>query len=390
MDMVPENMILVQSAAKGMTVGEMTGLLSQNALSAQNTLPSPKARLAICGLGLVGQRHAAAMAQSLDAQLIGVVDPSDAGRSAAQSLGLSCYNSLSEMLEEETPDGVVISTPTPLHVEQGETCIEHGIPVLIEKPLAASIEEARHLVQRAKEKDIAILVGHHRRHNPIIKKAKALISEGRLGQIRALQSTCWFYKPDDYFEVAEWRKLKGAGPISVNLVHDVDLMRHFCGEVLRVQAQSVPSSRGFENEELASAILTFDTGAIATVSVSDSVVSPWSWEMTSKEYHIYPHTHESCYMIAGTKGALSIPDLRLWTHPDAKDWWSPISAISMPSETTDPLHNQIRHFVEVIRGKAEPLVSGEEGLKTLEVIDAIQAAASTGETITLDHRSAIG
>jgi len=112
--------------------------------------------------------------------------------------------------------------------------------------------------------------------------------------------------------------------------------------------------------------------------------------MTSKEYHIYPHTHESCYMIAGTKGALSIPDLRLWTHPDAKDWWSPISAISMPSETTDPLHNQIRHFVEVIRGKAEPLVSGEEGLKTLEVIDAIQAAASTGETITLDHRSAIG
>lgn len=62
--MVLENMILAQSAAKGMTVGEMTGLLSQNALSAQNTLPSPKVRLAICGLGLVGQRHAAAMALS--------------------------------------------------------------------------------------------------------------------------------------------------------------------------------------------------------------------------------------------------------------------------------------------------------------------------------------
>ena len=132
-----------------------------------------------------------------------------------------------------------------------------------------------------------------------------------------LCNPCWFYKPDDYFEVAEWRKLKGAGPISVNLVHDV-VDAAFLREVLRVQAQSVPSSRGFENEELASAILTFDTGAIATVSVSDSVVSPWSWEMTSKEYHIYPHTHASCYMIAGTKGALSIPDLRLWTHPDTK------------------------------------------------------------------------
>lgn len=109
------------------------------------------------------------------------------------------------------------------------------------------------------------------------------MSEGRLGQLRALKSTFWFYKPDHYFEAAEWRKHKGAGPISVNLVHDVNLMRHFCGEVVQVQAQSAPSKRDFENEELASAILSFDTGATATVTVSESVVSLWNWEMSSKQ-----------------------------------------------------------------------------------------------------------
>ena len=73
-------------------------------------------------------------------------------------------------------------------------------------------------------------------------QAHELISDGELGELRTVQATCWFYKPDDYFEAAPWRTRVGAGPISVNLVHNIDSLRHLCGEIVHVQAQSVPSA----------------------------------------------------------------------------------------------------------------------------------------------------
>jgi predicted dehydrogenase len=202
--------------------------------------------------------------------------------------------------------------------------------------------------------------------------------------VRAAQATCWFYKPDDYFDVAPWRNAKGAGPISVILVHDVDLMRHFCGEVVTVQAQLASSVRGFDNEDLAAAVLRFESGAICTITVSDSIVSPWSWELTAQENPSYARTDQSCYQIGGTDGSLSLPDMRIWRHSDKKSWWSPISATTMPRGSSDPLVNQITHFCDVIRGKEQPLVSAEEGLKTLQVVEAIQQAAQTQNLVHMD------
>ena len=149
-----------------------------------------------------------------------------------------------------------------------------------------------------------------------------------------------------------------------------------------------PSLRGFENEDLAAAVLRFESGAVCTITVSDSVVSPWSWELTSREYPIYPATNESCYLIGGSEGALSIPDMRLWQHEGGTSWWNPIKATAMPVSSSDPLINQIAHFEDVIRGRANPLVTGEEGLKTLRVIEAIQIAAQTQTTIHLGSQAA--
>ena len=334
-------------------------------------------KLAVVGAGLVGQRHIAAIHQVPGAALAAVVEPGPTEQA------VPVYRTLDEMFDAVAVDGVILSTPTLLHVEGGMACVDRGVPVLIEKPLAASANAAEALVRTAQAKGVPILVGHHRRHNPIIQKTAELIRDGAIGQVRAAQVTCWFYKPDDYFDVAPWRKKTGAGPISVNLVHDVDLMRHFLGEVVTVQAQMAPSLRGFENEDLAAAVLRFASGAVCTITVSDSIVSPWSWELTSREYPIYPATNESCYLIGGSKGALSIPDMRLWQHDGGTSWWKPIKATTMPVSSSDPLINQIAHFEEVIRGRAAPLVTAEEGLRTLRVIEAIQIAAQTQTLIHL-------
>jgi predicted dehydrogenase len=335
--------------------------------------------LAVCGFGLVGKRHVEAARHLSDVSVTGVAELSVDGRAAAERAGLRSFDNLDALLNDTRPDGVIIATPTPLHREHALAAITQACPVLVEKPIAATTAEARDITAAALAAKVPVLVGHHRRYNPLIEKARDLITSGRIGAVRGVQATCWFYKPDAYFDAAPWRKEPGAGPISVNLVHDVDLIRHLCGEVARVSAMAVPARRGYANEDLAAAVLTLVNGAVATISVSDSIVAPWSWEFTSGENPVYPKTAESCYLIGGTHGALSVPDLKVWTHEGGRqDWWSPISAEAAGHETSDPLVNQIRHFRDVIRGMSTPRVSAEEGLRSLEVVEAIGLSVLDG------------
>ncbi|PSL21373.1 Gfo/Idh/MocA family protein [Shimia abyssi] len=345
-------------------------------------------RIAVVGFGLIGKRHAQSLQQTAGVAIAGIVEPDKSNGAAARAMGVPVFATLEELFDKCGPDGVILATPTPLHVEQGLTCIAHGCPVLIEKPIAVSADEARSLTDAAEAATVPLLVGHHRRHNGMVRAAKQAIMDGAIGDIRSVQATCWFYKPDYYFEAAPWRTRKGAGPISVNLVHDIDLLRHFCGEVKHVQAVAAPSRRGFENEDLATAILTFESGLIASISVSDSIVSPWSWELTARENPAYPATNQSCYMLGGSEGAMSLPDLRVWKHQNTQDWWTPIGATSLLAESGDPLMVQVSHFADVIRGEALPLVSGLEGLKSLEVVEAVTRAAASGATVTLCNMSA--
>lgn len=346
-----------------------------------------EARIAVVGFGLVGRRHADVVRRVHDLSLAAIVEPSDDGRALAARMDAPVFSNLSEMLDVVHPDGVILATPTPLHLEHGLHCIAAGCPVLIEKPIAVTSEEARELTHAADVAGVPVLVGHHRRYNGMVRAAKAALVDGAVGDIRAVQATCWFYKPDHYFDVAPWRTQKGAGPISVNLVHDVDLLRHFCGEVTSVQAVAVPSHRGFENEDLATAVLRFQSGAVATISVSDSIVAPWSWELTARENPAYPATAESCYLIGGSAGGMSLPDLRVWRHDAEPDWWTPISSRNLMSRIDDPLAVQVAHFADVIAGKASPLVSGAEGMKSLQVVEAVTEAAETGNCVHISDET---
>lgn len=349
---------------------------------------SPRTRIAVVGYGLVGRRHVDVIIRSPKAELAAIVDTSPANKAAAMDHGVPVYSDLVDMIKAESPDGVILATPTPLHIEQGLACIGAGCPTLIEKPIAVSSNEARLLTEAADKAGVPLLVGHHRRHNGMVQAAKSAIDSGIIGDIRAVQATCWFFKPDYYFEEAPWRTKKGAGPISVNLVHDVDLLRHFCGEVVSVNAVAAPSRRGFENEDLATAVLVFSSGTIATISVSDSIVAPWSWELTARENPAYPATSESCYLIGGSKGGLSLPDLRVWQHEQQPDWWTPISANNLRCKTDDPLVVQMEHFVEVINGLQKPLVTGWEGLKSLEVVEAITRSSQLGREVSISEKRA--
>ena len=169
----------------------------------------------------------------------------------------------------------------------------------------------------------------------------------------------------------------------MNLIHDVDLLRHLCGEIDTVQAMESNAIRGHAVEESAAIILRFRSGALGTITLSDTTVAPWSWEFTSGENAAYTHTPEQSYMIGGTEAALAIPTLQLWRHETRPDWWQPLSHERLAFTAEDPLARQVRNFCAVIAGTASPVVSGREGLATLRVIEAVKQAAQTGQAIPL-------
>ncbi|MFK7890465.1 MAG: Gfo/Idh/MocA family protein [Granulosicoccus sp.] len=341
-----------------------------------------KTRIAVVGVGLIGQRHARAILNCAQASLAAIVDPSETGSQIAHHHGVPYYASLGELLATGDAQGVILATPNQMHVEHALACIRAGIPVLVEKPLAVDAQGALQVVRASSDKEVPVLTGHHRRHNPLVARARQVIDSGDLGDITAIQATTWFYKPDDYFDV-EWRRRTGAGPVYINLIHDVDMLRHLCGEVQHVFAMESSLTRGYEVEDTAVITLQFDNGALGTLTVSDTIVSPWSWELTARENPVYPVTSESCYQIGGTKASLSLPNLALWHHPNKKSWWEPISSTRLKQEFDDPLICQIMQFVAVINGEQAPLVSAWDGYQNQLVIEAVKQSAATGLAVRM-------
>lgn len=320
--------------------------------------------IVIVGAGLIGARHVEQAAQQ--AQLCAIVDPADAARDLAERFKVPHFDTVEDCLDQMRPDGAVIATPNSLHEAHALPFLKAGVPLLIEKPLADTVESADRILAALEQSGTPVLVGHHRRHNPIIQRAKADIDAGRLGTIVAITGQFWLYKPDDYFE-ANWRAQPGAGPLMINLIHDVDLLRYLCGDIVEVQSMRSNATRGFTVEDTAAVLLRFANGALGTFSLSDTAAAPWSWEMSSAENPIYPHTGGACYTIGGTHGALSIPDLKLWSHDDQRGWWCPISSEDRSVPVQDAFALQFTHFLDVIAG-AHPLVSARDGRESLAVV----------------------
>lgn len=330
-------------------------------------------RIAVVGAGLIGLRHITAIKTAVGAELACIIDPAEATQAVAAAQGVPWFADLASMPDGIT-DGVILATPNVLHVAGGLACVARKLPILVEKPIATNVAEARALVEAGEAAGVAILTGHHRRHNPLIMAAKAMIAAGRIGPVVSVHAQFWLCKPDDYFDVA-WRRAPGAGPVFVNLIHDIDLLRHLVGDVVAVQAH-VAHHRGLAVEDTCVATLEFAGGALGTVNISDTIPAPWSWELTSGENPAYPPTDQACYMIGGTKGALELPRLRLWQHEGTRSWWQPITATTQPRGHGDPLVLQIEQFARVIKRAELPLVSGREGLQTLAVVEAIMTSAA--------------
>ena len=334
-------------------------------------------RLAVIGAGLMGSRHAKLIHAHGDCRLVGVCDV-DAGLGAiAEACGVPFYRDVEELLERESPQGAVIATPNAYHADHHEACARRSVHVLIEKPIAGSLDDARRIVQTADETGIPVLVGHHRRHNPLIRKARSIVQGGALGRLVAVSVMWALLKPADYFNV-DWRcRRPDGGPTLINLIHELDSLRFICGEIRQVFAQSSSAARKLAVEDSLTASLSFDNGALGSVVASDTTPGPWSYEASTGENPHYHQVDQNCYHFLGTSGSLAFPQMEVWRYADADraGWQYPLKKCRHQVAHADPLSAQLEHFCDVVRNEESPIVDGREGTRSLEVALAVLDSA---------------
>lgn len=356
-------------------------------------------KIAIIGAGLIGPRHAQSVISNTSTELIAMVDPMPSGEQTASELKTNYYTSVSALLSSpHKPDAAIICTPNHTHVPVAKELLAGNIHVLLEKPVAETLKSGRSLLEFASAPERAhlkLLVGHHRRFNPYVRATKSVLDSGSLGRTIAVNGLWTLYKPEAYFTGnGSWRTSaeRGGGVIPINLVHDIDLMHHFFGPIVRVFAEKILPQREAPHEADEGAALTFRfaSGVVGSFVVCDATPSPHNFEAGTGENPMIPKVTgdgADFYRIFGSEGSLSVPDLTRWSYEGCaeKSWSNPLTVDRIPlPDNAAPFDLQLEHFVDVIRGSAVPSCSGEEGLRALIVCEAVQRAMRTGMPVDIE------
>lgn len=345
-----------------------------------------KIKLAVLGLNH-GYTFAKDIMTLTDVELVAVAGNDALAKERAAALGVPLYKDFKELIDSCDLDGVIITLPNQLHLEAVRSCADRSVDVLVEKPIASTVDEGLEIVRVAREAGIRLLVGHHRRFSSKVARLKELITDEEIGKLIGVNMLFTLAKNHAYFNEL-WRISAAAGgPLLINGVHDIDTIRFVTGlSINRVFAASQNCIRGNEVEDTASVLLETDEGVMINYFVTDGVPAPWSYEFTTGENPKYPHySDENCYHFLGTKGSIAFPSMKMYTYSEAHYGWNhPLNTEQFEVEDNDPMKAELLHFVSVLKGEAAPFVTGEDALETLKVVLAIKQSAQEKRIIEID------
>ncbi len=295
-------------------------------------------RVGVVGAGVMGTNHARVLAGLPDTSLVGVVDPLPAHRSRATDLtNCRTFAGLDELVAEGV-DAVTIAAPTHMHHEIALACINKKIHVLVEKPIASTVEEGREIVAAAEAAGVTLMVGHVERFNPAVAAIKQAISG------------------EDILSIGITRvgpfppRMSNVGVVIDLAVHDIDLIRWFTeSDIVEVQPQL--SSAVAEREDIA--LLQFRTASGVLAHINTNWLTPF----------------KARNVTVATRGKYVMGDL-LTRQVTECFGFKPDGSYSMrhlPVGHDEPLRAELIAFLQAVRSGGTPAVSGDEGVASLEI-----------------------
>jgi predicted dehydrogenase len=300
-----------------------------------------KLRLGVVGVGYLGEFHAQKYASMEDIDLVGLTDKNpERAQEMARKYNTKAYNSHTELLSHV--DGLSLAVPTVSHFEIGHDILDHGIHLLIEKPITLKLMDADRLIEIAKKNNTILQIGHIERFNPAVIKMESMLSKPLFIDSHRL---AFFTNRGTDVDV-----------ILDLMIHDLDIIMHIVdSEIKEINAVGMPAVS--DKIDIANVRIIFSNGTVANLTASR--VSNESLRM------IRIFQPDNCISIDYSKRKISVTQFK----GSEKDSADIPSLVHKEDEflDSDPLADQIRSFVETIKTRAEPKVTGVDGRKALAV-----------------------
>lgn len=340
-----------------------------------------KIRFGVVGCGGMGSGHMRNMQSDDICELVAVCDiDEEAAQSRGEYFGVPWCNDYHELVDREDVDAVLVATPHYVHPQVTIYALEQGKPTVSEKPIAATVSAADAMVEAAKRTGTPFGVMYQSRTEAMWRAAHKIVAEGRLGEIYRTMMVYADWRSQAYYDSAGWRATwagEGGGVLMNQAPHSIDRFTWLGGLPTKVKATTSIKNHVIEVEDVAAATLEYDNGAVGYIYCSTT-------ELPLTEIMEF----------AGEKGKLQVvgQDIRFWEIPDGvkafsdstDQMWGRAEIIEVPVELTDCesghiaiLRNFARHLTE-----GEALIApGIEGIKTVEMINAVILSGKTGEEV---------
>lgn len=338
---------------------------------------------AIIGCGRISPNHFAA-AQANNLNIVAICDVvEERMEEKAEKFNLSSdvkrYTDYKKMIEENKIDLIGICTESGKHASIALDCIDKGINLIIEKPIALSLDDADEIIRKSDEKGVVVSACHQNRFNKAIQKIRSAMEEGRFGRLFHGTAHIRWNRGEDYYKQAPWRGTweQDGGALMNQCIHNIDLLRWMMGgEISEVMAYTDNLNHPFiAAEDLGIALVKFKNGSYGIIEGTTN---------------IFPKNLEETLYIFGEKGTVKAGGKSVNTI----DEWFFADGIDNSEEVKERFHENppnvygfghtplYENVIEAINTKTEPYVSARDGRNALELVLGIYEAASKGTKVT--------
>ena len=336
-------------------------------------------KFALIGCGRISPNHLDAIKNAPNAELVAVCDIiEEKAKKVALENGLDkWYTDMEEMLEKEQIDVCCILTPSGMHSDHACIVAKHKVNVLCEKPLDVSKEKMQKMIDCCKENGVMLGAIFQRRTFESAIATKEAIESGKLGKVTMADASLKYYRDQEYYDSGEWRAtwaLDGGGALMNQGVHGIDMLAWMMGGIESVYAKCEKLVWDIEVEDTAVALVKFKNGAIGVIQGATTA---------------YPGL-DTIFSIHGSEGSISFGDegFYYWKmkNPENKmpHTEGSMGGVNCQYANTNCHLYQIEDMANAVLENRDPMITGEEAKKSVEIILAIYESSRTGKEIYLD------
>lgn len=343
-----------------------------------------KVRIGIIGVGGMGYAHCKIVKALPETELTCVSDVDESvAKERGEEFGVKYFTDYKELIKSGLCDAVIVATPHWFHPEISIFAFENGLHVLSEKPIAVKVSDADKMIEAAKRSDKVFSIMFQRRTEPLFKKAYEIVKSGALGEIQKSVCIDPWYRSQTYYDSGTWRATwigEGGGVLINQAPHTIDLFTLLSGLPKKIEAKTRTKLHDIEVEDEVSAFLEYENGA-------------WGWYYTSTCEPVGPFHLE----ITGDKGKLIIRGNTLtlysFEYPiseftkRAPDMWASLRFTEEKIEINSNIETGhsviIKNFARCILFGEELIVKGEEGLNSVEFINACILSGKKGKAVEI-------